>query len=100
MTKPSCWANFQVIHHGVPATLMDAVMDMVRRFFALTSEEKEVFKIREGTLGVGYRRFFDKTVQTREWLDQLILNVPSSMAQFRDMAGTVNFVIDNPPGFQ
>lgn len=89
-----------MINHGVPATLMDAVMDMARRFFALTSEEKEVFKIREGTLGVGYGRFFDKTAQTREWLDRLILNVPSSMAQFRDVADTVDFVIDNPPGFQ
>lgn len=95
LLNPSLTCDFQVINHGVPATLIDAVMDMAMRFFALTSEEKEVFRIRSATLEVGYGRSFHKNPQTRVWIARLILNAPSA----RDLAETYDLVVDNPPGF-
>lgn len=91
------WGFFQAINHGVPDTLMDAMMDMEKKFYSLTSEEKEVYKKRKTTMSVGYGGVYDKHKdQALVWMDRLTVDLPSA----RDLTETYNLVIDNPPGFQ
>lgn len=90
------WGFFLLINHGVPAALMDAAMHMARHFFALSSQEKQVFHMRTGS-PLGYGRFFQQATasQAREWLDRLVINASSA----RDSAQS-DLVFDNPPGLQ
>lgn len=72
-------------------------MDMEKKFYSLTSEEKEVYKKRKTTMSVGYGGVYDKHKdQALVWMDRLTVDLPSA----RDLTETYNLVIDNPPGFQ
>lgn len=89
---------FQVINHGVPETLMDAAMAMAKKFFALSAEEKEVYKHQAASGAVGYGRIFEeyrKPDEVKEWLDRLTLDLASA----RDPSQSW-LVVNNPPGFQ
>lgn len=48
----------QAINHGIPGPLLDAAMEMSQKFFALSPEEKEVYRLKNST-GVGYGRHFE-----------------------------------------
>lgn len=89
------WGFFQVINHGVPDTLMDAAMEMSKRFFALTSAEKEEFKMRQ-VAGVGYGRFVvERPGVAKDWVDRLQLNSVN-----KDELEVYDLVLNNPPGCQ
>jgi isopenicillin N synthase-like dioxygenase len=90
--------NVQVINHGVSASLMDAMMAMAKKFFALSPEEKEVYKHQTASGAVGYGRVFEeyrKPDEVKEWLDRLTLDLASA----RDSSQSW-LVINNPSGFQ
>ena len=84
----------QVVNHGVPDALMDAAMDMAKRFFALPSTEKEEFKIRK-VGGLGYGRYFEKPGATKDWVDRAI-----TCTYNIDMGEPYDLKYTNPPGFQ
>ena len=91
--------DIQVINHGVPASLMDATMAMAKKFFALSPEEKEMYKHQPSGGAVGYGRVFEeyrKPDEVKEWLDRLTLDLSSA----KDPSQTLNLVINNPPRFQ
>lgn len=84
----------QVVNHGVPESLMDAAMEMTKKFFALPSAEKEEFKIR-ALGGLGYGRYFEYPGGTKDWVDRLVVS-----AVHKDVREPYNLVVTNPPGFQ
>ncbi|KAG0564122.1 hypothetical protein KC19_8G084800 [Ceratodon purpureus] len=70
-----------------------------RKFFALSPEEKEMYKHQPSGGAVGYGRVFEeyrKPDEVKEWLDRLTLDLSSA----KDPSQTLNLVINNPPRFQ
>lgn len=60
----------QVTNHGVPPELMDDMMSVMREFFTLSPEEKEVNAIKPGS-NTGYGRLFEMHGTVANWVDRL-----------------------------
>lgn len=86
--------RLQVVNHGVPDALMDAAMDMTKRFFALPPTEKEEFKIRK-VGGLGYGRYFEKPGATKDWVDRVM-----TCTYNIDVGEPYDLKYTKPPGFQ
>lgn len=85
----------QAINHGIPGPLLDAAMEMSQKFFALSPEAKEVYRL-EKSSGVGYGRLFeDKPNAIADWVDRLTLWSHPKSVKEQDPC-----VITNPPDFQ
>ena len=85
----------QVINHGIPGPLLDAAMEMSQKFFALSSEEKGVYRLKKSS-GVGYGRLFeDKPNAIADWIDRLTLWSQPKSVKEQDPC-----IITNPPNFQ
>lgn len=80
----------QLINHGIPESLMEAVIEGIRGFFDLTEEEKREFEqtnvlnpIRYGT---SFNRSMEKVSFWRDFLKAFVhpeFNFPNKPAGFR-----------------
>ncbi|KAB2634820.1 2-oxoglutarate/Fe(II)-dependent dioxygenase [Pyrus ussuriensis x Pyrus communis] len=73
------WGFFQVINHGVPESLMEAMVDACQRFFELPEEEKKEFQTRNLLdpikCGTSFNVAIDKV---RLWRDYLKVSLEFS----------------------
>lgn len=84
----------QAINHGIPGPLLDAAMEMSQQFFALSPEEKEVYRLKEVS-GVGYGRYFEERPNAiADWIDRLSLWSQPKSVKEQDPC-----LITNPPDF-
>uniref|UniRef100_A0A2N9J4K5 Non-haem dioxygenase N-terminal domain-containing protein n=1 Tax=Fagus sylvatica TaxID=28930 RepID=A0A2N9J4K5_FAGSY len=84
------WGFFMLINHGIPESLMEAVIEGIRGFFDLTEEEKREFEqtnvlnpIRYGT---SFNRSMEKVSFWRDFLKAFVhpeFNFPNKPAGFR-----------------
>ncbi|GLJ37163.1 hypothetical protein SUGI_0753740 [Cryptomeria japonica] len=61
------WGFFQIVNHGIPDSLIARVQTVSKAFFELPMEEKEAYKIEEGS-HIGYRSkaFFELPMEEKE----------------------------------
>lgn len=68
------WGFFQLINHGVPEDVMEAIKGSTQAFFALPAEAKQQFRQEAGQLE-GYGQLFVVSEdQKLDWADVLYLN--------------------------
>ncbi|KAA8527748.1 hypothetical protein F0562_035383 [Nyssa sinensis] len=66
------WGFFQVVNHGIPQSIMDEMIDGVRRFHEVDTEVKKQFYSRDFTRGFIYMSNFDLyTAPTANWRDSI-----------------------------
>ncbi|GLT78718.1 hypothetical protein SLA2020_502460 [Shorea laevis] len=66
------WGFFQVINHGIPARVLDEMLDGIRRFHEQDSEVKKKFYTRDETRKVMYNTNFDfYKAPSANWRDSL-----------------------------
>ncbi|GMY38868.1 protein DMR6-LIKE OXYGENASE 2-like [Fagus crenata] len=85
------WGFFMLINHGIPESLMEAVIEGIRGFFDLTEEEKREFEqtnvlnpIRYGT---SFNRSIEKVSFWRDFLKAFVhpeFNFPNKPAGFSE----------------
>lgn len=85
------WGFFMLINHGIPESLMEAVIEGIRGFFDLTEEEKREFEqtnvlnpIRYGT---SFNRSMEKVSFWRDFLKAFVhpeFNFPNKPAGFSE----------------
>jgi len=89
------WGCFQIVNHGVPADVLDATLQAMRRFFALSEAAKRrIERTRDNAWG-----FFDRelTKNVRDWKE--IFDVGPE-ADDGPMAGSRPQWPDGLPGFR
>ena len=62
----------QIINHGVPPAIMADLLEVIKEFFALSPEEKEVNRMKPGKT-VGYGRLFESKNSVANWIDRLVM---------------------------
>jgi isopenicillin N synthase-like dioxygenase len=74
---------------------MDKAMEMHKKFFALSAEEKAVYRTTT-TAGVGYGRLFEMEKDAKaDWLDRI-----NMWATPKEMKEKEPLNVQNPPGFK
>lgn len=67
------WGFFQVVNHGIPATVIEGTRQAARQFFELPMVDKEGYNVKdqstEGLLGYGHTDFFQGAAN--DWMDSL-----------------------------
>ncbi|XP_042059604.1 1-aminocyclopropane-1-carboxylate oxidase homolog isoform X1 [Salvia splendens] len=68
------WGFFKILNHGIPADLMNKVMEVVKEFFEMDGEEKKQYYTRDIKRKVGFNSNFDLfRVPYANWRDTLYL---------------------------
>ncbi|PIM97257.1 hypothetical protein CDL12_30273 [Handroanthus impetiginosus] len=69
------WGFFQVVNHGIPPTVLDAMIDGIRKFYDMDVEEKKKYYTRDITRRVRYHSNFDLfSSRTANWRDTLSIS--------------------------
>ncbi|KAK6929807.1 Non-hem dioxygenase N-terminal domain [Dillenia turbinata] len=70
------WGFFQVINHGIPQTVLDEMIDGVRRFYEQDTEVKKQYYTRDMTRKFLYNSNFDLfSVKAASWRDTFMANM-------------------------
>ncbi|EOY06000.1 2-oxoglutarate and Fe(II)-dependent oxygenase superfamily protein, putative [Theobroma cacao] len=76
------WGFFQVVNHGIPLSVLDEMIDGVRRFNEQDLESKQEFYSRDPTKKVRFHSNFDLYAsRTADWRDTLTLSFLDSDPQ-------------------
>ncbi|XP_057842675.2 jasmonate-induced oxygenase 2 [Cryptomeria japonica] len=68
------WGFFQIVNHGIPESLMEAMMNVGKAFFALSVEEKQAYAALPGLIMQGYgSKYIAREGATRDWRDYIYL---------------------------
>lgn len=89
------WGCFQIVNHGVPAGVLEATLDAMRAFFALTeSAKRRIERTRENAWG-----YFDRelTKNVRDWKEIFDVGPEASEGP---MAGSRPQWPEGVPGFR
>ncbi|KAH9316208.1 hypothetical protein KI387_024835, partial [Taxus chinensis] len=88
------WGFFRVINHGIEASLIDSMLDVVNQFFSLSSEEKMKYGNRDVLdpvrYGTSYNSNVDEFFNWRDYLKHFchpVLHTPDNPLNYRDVAG-------------
>ncbi|KAL2230056.1 1-aminocyclopropane-1-carboxylate oxidase homolog 1 [Sesamum indicum] len=69
------WGFFQVVNHGIPPTVLDGMIDGIRKFNEMDVEEKRRYYSRDPTRRVSYSSNFDLFAsKTANWRDTLAIS--------------------------
>ncbi|KAI3469744.1 hypothetical protein Pfo_026407 [Paulownia fortunei] len=69
------WGFFQVMNHGIPLTVLDEMIDGVRKFNEQDAEEKKKYYSRDITRRVRFNSSYDLfTSRTASWRDTLTIS--------------------------
>lgn len=91
------WGFFQIVNHGIPEPLMEAMMNVGKAFFGLSVEEKQAYAALPGLIMQGYgSKYIAREGATRDWRDYIYLLLqphsirdyaywPSDPADFREV---------------
>ncbi|KAK6122720.1 hypothetical protein DH2020_043539 [Rehmannia glutinosa] len=82
--KEACeeWGFFQIVNHGIPMSLMNKVVESVRKFHELESEVKKQYYSRDFKRKVVYNSNFDlHQAPSANWRDTLYLIMASKPPQ-------------------
>ncbi|KAK3417360.1 hypothetical protein EUGRSUZ_H03105 [Eucalyptus grandis] len=80
------WGFFQVVNHGIPTTVLEEMLDGVRRFHEQGAEEKRRFYSRDFTTSVAYHSNFNlyKT-EAANWRDTLFCVMAPNAPEAEDL---------------
>ncbi|XP_057842686.2 jasmonate-induced oxygenase 2 [Cryptomeria japonica] len=68
------WGFFQIVNHGIPESLMEAMMNVSKAFFGLSVEEKQAYAALPGLITQGYgSKYIAREGATRDWRDFVYL---------------------------
>ncbi|KAH9298920.1 hypothetical protein KI387_030602, partial [Taxus chinensis] len=68
------WGFFQIVNHGIPESLMEAMMNVGKAFFGLSVEEKQAYAALPGLVTQGYgSKYIQREGATRDWRDFIYL---------------------------
>ncbi|KAH9298922.1 hypothetical protein KI387_030604, partial [Taxus chinensis] len=68
------WGFFQIVNHGIPESLMEAMMNVGKAFFGLSVEEKQAYAALPGLVMQGYgSKYIQREGATRDWRDYIYL---------------------------
>lgn len=71
-TASNIWGFFQVVNHGVPSSVLDAMINGIREFHEMDVEEKKKYYTRDPSSRVRYNSNFDLfTSKAADWRDTL-----------------------------
>jgi isopenicillin N synthase-like dioxygenase len=80
------WGFFQVVNHGVEISVMEEMLDGVRRFFEQESEEKKKLYTRDSKKTVVYNSNFDLYYSpAANWRDTLFCNIFPDLPNLEDL---------------
>ncbi len=91
------WGFFQIVNHGIPESLMEAMMNVGKAFFGLSVEEKQAYAALPGLIMQGYgSKYIAREGATRDWRDYIYLLLqphsirdyaywPSNPSDFREV---------------
>lgn len=91
------WGFFQIVNHGIPEALMEAMMNVSKAFFDLSVEEKQGYAALPGLITQGYgSKYIGREGATRDWRDYIYLLLqphsirdyeywPTNPSDFRDV---------------
>lgn len=91
------WGFFQIVNHGIPESLMEAMMKVGKAFFGLSVEEKQAYAALPGLVMQGYgSKYIGTEGATRDWRDYIYLMLqphsirdysywPSNPSAFREV---------------
>ncbi|CAN1797363.1 1-aminocyclopropane-1-carboxylate oxidase homolog 3 [Linum perenne] len=76
MEASTTWGFFQVVNHGIPATVLEEMLNGVHSFFELDYEEKKEFYSRDFSKKMGYYTNFDLYDSPfTNWRDTIYFNM-------------------------
>ncbi|PIN24314.1 hypothetical protein CDL12_02963 [Handroanthus impetiginosus] len=74
------WGFFQVVNHGIPLSVLDGMIDGVRKFFDMDLEERKKYYTRDITRRVRWHSNFDLFAsRTANWRDSLSISFPDQI---------------------
>ncbi|KAK6278861.1 hypothetical protein POUND7_019128 [Theobroma cacao] len=89
------WGFFQVVNHGIPLSVLDEMIDGVRRFNEQDLESKQEFYSRDPTKKVRFHSNFDLYAsRTADWRDTLTLSFLDSDPQPEELPAVCSFAVD------
>lgn len=78
-TAAETWGFFQAVNHGIPLTVLDGMIDGVRKFNEQGVEEKKKYYSRDRTRTVIFNSSYDLfTSRTASWKDTLTISFSGS----------------------
>lgn len=87
------WGFFQVVNHGVAASVMESMKQQVEEFLALPVSERAPGGIKKGVASQGYGSGYVKPdTGARDWRDYFLLRTyPESMRDYETWPGSAKF---------
>ncbi|KAL0349007.1 UNVERIFIED_CONTAM: 1-aminocyclopropane-1-carboxylate oxidase1 [Sesamum angustifolium] len=74
------WGFFQVVNHGIPPTVLDGMIDGIRKFNEMDVEEKRRYYSRDYTRRVRFISNFDLFAsKTANWRDTMNISFPDQI---------------------
>lgn len=87
------WGFFKILNHGIPADLMNKVMEVVKEFFELDGEDKKQYYTRDIKRKVGFNSNFDLfRVPYANWRDTLYLVMAPNPPQPHELPQVCRYI--------
>lgn len=90
------WGFFQVINHGIPDSVLEEMLDGVRRFYELDTEVKKEWYTRDGSKTVVYNSNFDLySAASANWRDTTYCNMAPNPPSPENLPKACRYILCN-----